>query len=75
MLVVSLKNSSSVEFEKKIFEFRFFFEELSRFKVLCEHVIFGMILFTYRGIFVQIWIFFDKNGNSNLHLTPQVEST
>ena len=24
-----------------------------RFKVLCEHAIFGMISFTFRGIFVQ----------------------
>ena len=59
MLVVSLKNSSSVELEiKKVFlNFVFFFEELSSFKVLCENVIFGMILFTLRGIFVQIKIF------------------
>ena len=48
MWVVSLKSSSSVELGiKKIFLILFFFfEELSRFKVLYEHVIFGMILFT-----------------------------
>ena len=34
-----------------------FFEELSRFKVLCEHGIFGIILFTFSVIFVQIKIF------------------
>ena len=42
MCVVSLKSSSSVEFEiKKIFLNFDFFEELSRFKVSCEHWIFG----------------------------------
>ena len=58
MLVVSLKSSSSVEFEyKKNFWNFVFFDKLSRFKVLCEHVIFGMILFTVWGIFAQIKIF------------------
>ena len=57
MLVVSLKRTSSVEFEiEKIF-FNFVFFELSRFKVLCENVIFGMILFSFRGTFFQIKIF------------------
>ena len=27
------------------------------FKILCEHLIFGMILFTFRGNFVQIKFF------------------
>ena len=34
-------------------EFRFF-EELSRYKVLWEHVIVGMILFTFSVIFVKL---------------------
>ena len=39
--MVSLKSSSSVEFKIKKILFNFvFFEELSRFKVLCEHVVF-----------------------------------
>ena len=55
--MVSLKSSCSVEFGiKKIF-FNFLFFELSRFDVLCEHMIFGMILFTLRRIFIQIKIF------------------
>ena len=63
MLALSLKSSSSVEFEiKRFFYYRFFFKELSRFEVLCEHVIFGMILFTIWGIFVQIKIFFYKKS-------------
>ena len=46
--MVSLKSSSRVEFGiKKIFSNFMFFEELSRFKVLREHVKFGMILFTF----------------------------
>ena len=41
-IVVSLKSSSTVEFEiKKIFLNFVIFEELSRFKVLCEHEIFA----------------------------------
>ena len=65
MRVVSLKSSSSVELEiKKIFLNLVFSEELSRFKVLCEHRKFGMILFTFSLIFVQIKIFFFKNINS-----------
>ena len=61
--MVSLKSSSSVEFEiKKIFfEFRFFFEELSRFKFSCEHWIFGSLLFTFTVIFVRINVFSTKN--------------
>ena len=54
---------------KKLFQRRFqnkkkislnfvsFFEELSRIEVLCEHGIFGMILFTLSVIFLQIKIF------------------
>ena len=43
--MVSLKSWFSVEFKiKKIsFEFRFFFEELSRLKVSCDHGIFGSL--------------------------------
>ena len=42
MLVVSLKSSSSVEFKiKKIFFNFVIFEELSRFKILCELGIFA----------------------------------
>ena len=75
ILVGSLKSSSGVEKWKvrrrkvkgkeieKFFEFRFF-EELSRFKVLCEHLIFGMIILTFRGIFFQIKIVFYKNSYS-----------
>ena len=57
--MVSLKSSSSVEFEyKKIFLIFVFFEELSSTEVLCEHEwIFGMILFSFREIFLQIKIF------------------
>ena len=55
--MVSLKSSSSVEFEiKKIFLNLLIFEELSRFRVLCEHEIFGMILFIFSEIFLQIKI-------------------
>ena len=40
--MVSLKSCSSVEVENKKIFFNFvFFEELLRFKVLCEHVIFA----------------------------------
>ena len=57
-----LKSLSSVEFEiNKNFSNLVFFEELSRFKILCEHGIFGMILFTFRGTFVQIKVFSLKN--------------
>ena len=43
--MVPLKSSSSVEFKiKKIFSISVFFDELSRFKVLCEHVIFCSLL-------------------------------
>ena len=60
--MVSLKSSSSVEFEiKKIFLNFVFFEELSRFKVLCEHGIFGSLLFTFTVIFVRINVFSTKN--------------
>ena len=42
MWVVSLKSSSSLDFEiKKIFVNFVIFEELPRIEVLCEHVIFG----------------------------------
>ena len=73
--MVSLKSSSSVEFEiKKIFlNFVFFFEKLSRIEALCEHVIFGMILFTFSVIFLQIKSFSVKNIESKLHFTPQKE--
>ena len=48
MRVISLESSSSVEFGIKKFFLNFlFFEELLRFNVLCEHVMFGIILFTF----------------------------
>ena len=57
MLVVSLKSSSCLEFDKKKIVLNFAFsEEFSMFKILCEQVIFGMILFTFRWIFIQIKI-------------------
>ena len=60
--MVSLKSSSSVEFEiKKIFLNFGFFEELSRFKVSCEHWIFGSLLFTFTVFFVRINVFSTKN--------------
>ena len=56
--MVLLKSSSSVDFKiKKIFFIFVFFEELSRIEVLCEHRIFGMILFTFSVIFLKIIIF------------------
>ena len=56
--MVSLKSSSSVEFKiKKIFLNFVFFDELSRIEVLCVQGIFGMILFTFSVIFLQIKIF------------------
>ena len=52
--MVSLESYSSVEFKiKKIFLNFVFFKELSRIEVLCEHGIFGMILFTFSIIFLQ----------------------
>ena len=60
--MVSLKSSSSVEFElKKIFLKFVFFEELLRFKVSCEHWIFGSLLSTFTVIFVRINVFSKKN--------------
>ena len=45
MWVVSLKSLSNVELEIKFFFSNFaFFEELSRFKLLCEHVVFCSLL-------------------------------
>ena len=40
--------------------FEFFFKELSRIEVLCEHGVFGINLFTFTVIFLQILIFFIK---------------
>ena len=55
--MVLLKSCSSVEFKiKKIFLNFVFFEELSTLEILCEHGIFGMILFTFSVIFLQIKI-------------------
>ena len=49
--MVSLKSCSSVEIKIKKYFLNFvFFEELSRIEVLCEHGIFGMILFTFSVI-------------------------
>ena len=62
--MVSLKSSFSVEFENtKIFLNFVVFEELSRFKVSCEHWIFGSLLFTFTVIFVRINVFSTKNLN------------
>ena len=48
ILVASLKSSSCPDFEKKYIVLNFAFsKEFSRFKVLCEQVIFGIILFTF----------------------------
>ena len=74
MWVVSLWSSSSLEFEiKKIFLTFVVFEELSRIELLCEHVIFGMISFTFSVIFLQIMIFSLKIFYSKLHFMPQKE--
>ena len=43
--------------QRRIQDYKFLFEELSRFEVLCEYGIFGMILFSCSVIFVQIKIF------------------
>ena len=60
--MASLKSSSNVEFKiKKIFLNFFFFEELSRIELLCEHGIFGSLLFTFTVIFVRINLFSTKN--------------
>ena len=60
------KSSSSVQFEiKKIFLNFVCFEELSRFKVSCEHEIFGSLLFTFSLIFVRINIFSINILNQN----------
>ena len=71
--MVSLKSSSSVEFEskKKHFPNLFFFEVLSRIEILCEHGIFSMILFTFSVKFLQIKIFLNK---INQNFRPQNES-
>ena len=73
--MTSLKSSSSLQFEiKKIFLNLVLFEELSRIEILFEHVIFGMISFTFSVIFLQIMIFSLKIFHSKLHFTPQTES-
>ena len=67
--VVSLKSSSSVQFEvKKLISF--FFEDFSRFKFSCEHGISSSLLFTFRVIFVELTIFFCENVKSKLYSTP-----
>ena len=72
--MVSLKSWSSLEFEiKKNFSKFLFFKELSRIKILCGHVIFGMISFTFSVIFFQTMIFSLNYFNSKLHFTPQKE--
>ena len=54
-------NKKLVEFETRKIILNFaFFEELSRIEVLCEHVIFDMILFTFSVIFLQIKTIFLK---------------
>ena len=62
MWVVSLKNSSSLEFEiDKIFVNFAFFEELPRIEILCEHVVFGMTSFTFSANFSSNYDLFFKN--------------
>ena len=56
--MISLKISSSVEFENKKIFLKFVFEEISRMEILCEHGIFGVILFTFSVHFLKIKIFF-----------------
>ena len=51
-----------------------FFEESSRSKLLREQVIFGIILFTFRGIYVQIKIFPKKKIDSKLQFQLQNQS-
>ena len=71
--MVSSKSSSSVTFEtKKIFLNFDFFRGVIEVKVLCEHVVFSMILFTFWGIFVKIKDFFYKNSNLKLYFTQQM---
>ena len=54
-----IKSWSSIDLETKKIVLKFAsFEELSRIEVLCEHMIFDMILFTFSVIFPQIKIFF-----------------
>ena len=56
--MVLLKSSSSVEIEiKKIFLKFDFSEELSWFKILCEHPTFGQFCSLFSLIFVQMKIF------------------
>ena len=68
--LVQCRNRNCKDF---FFKFRFIFEELSRFEVLCEHGISGMIIFNFSVIYVQFKIFSIKN-KSKLHLTLQNES-
>ena len=68
--MASLISSSRGEFKiKKIF-LNFIFFELSRIEVMCEHGIFGSLLFTFTVIFVRINIFFYEKFNSKLDFTP-----
>ena len=55
--MVSLKSPYRVEFEVNFFLNFVFFQELSRTKLLFEHMIFGMILVSFSVIIVQIKIF------------------
>ena len=66
MWVASIKSSSSVELEIKKTALNFFsVEELSRIELLCEHGIFGLILFLFSVIFLPIKIFFNKISSEN----------
>ena len=42
-------------------------------EILCEHGIFGVILFTFSVHFLKIKIFFNKSSNSKLNFKPQNE--
>ena len=65
MWVVSLKNSSSVEFGTNFCLNFVFFEEISRIDFLCEQGIFVMNLFSFSVIFHQIKIIFIKISIQN----------
>ena len=60
IILVSLKSSSSVELEIQIFLNFVFFSRSYRGLKFCVNTIFGMILFTFRGLFVQIKNFLQK---------------
>ena len=71
--MVSSKSSSGVEFKiKKIFLKFVSFKELLGIEVLRVHGIFGMILFTFSVISLQIKIFSIKNSISKSQFRPKM---